>query len=180
MLCFFCVFNPLFLRVCLHLRQVCFCCSSLLCFRVVDSAGFSLCFPPFPPLYLLLRYCIYNFVLFRFCAVLFACLLLILKHNNMLVFLPLVLLVLQGRVILAGSVCFCFFLLCYFCLFAKGMQYFGGVCLVALNLPLFAFFQAGLLFFFLSCVFLLFATRGKYRRPGPCGHPNAFFTCLPI
>ena len=180
MLCFFLCVLPFFLHVCLHLRQVHFCCSRLLCFRVVDSAGFSLCFPPFPPFYLLLRYCICNFSLFRFCSVLFACVLIILKHNDMLLFLPLVLLVLQGRVILAGSVCFCFFLFCSFCLLVKGRQCFSGLCLVALCLLLVAFFQAGLLFFFLFCIFLLFATRGEYRRPGPCGHSNAFFACPPI
>ena len=33
---------------------------------------------------------------------------------------------------------------------------------------------------FWFAVFLPFATRGKYRRPGPCGHSHAFLACPPM
>ena len=98
----------------------------------------------------------------------------------MLLFLPLVFLVFCGPADSAGSVCFCPFLLCSLCPLTDNMQYLSALLLVALRLTLFAFFLAGLFGFLFLCVFLLFATRGKYRRPGPCGHANAFFACPPI
>ena len=51
--------------------------------------------------------------------------------------------------------------------------------MVTLSPPLFALFFAGLLLCFFLSVFLRFATRGEYCRPGPCGHPHAFSACPP-
>ena len=176
---FFLCVSPPFLHVYLYLRQVYFCCSRLLRFRVVDSAGFSLCSPPFPPdlpvVCALHVQCFDVPFLLRF----FFCSLRFLRQNSVLLFLPLALLVFCGPAGSAGSVCFCLFLLCSLCLLANNRQYLGGLLLVALCLSLFAFFLAGLLFLLLFCVFLLFVTRDKYRRPGPCGHSNAFLTCPP-
>ena len=176
---FFVCLTPFFLRVCLHLRQVYFCCSHLLCFRAVDSAGFSLCSPspPFPPIYLLFMHCICNALMFCFCFVLFS----------------------ARYIFLRQIVCCCFCRLCFLCFVAPLIQLVPcasapfcsarfACSLIKVNisvvcfwlyffLSLFAFFLAGLFGFLFLCVFLLFATRDKYRRPGPCGHSNTFFAC---
>ena len=181
MLCFFCVLNPLFLRVCLHLRQVYFCCSRLLCFRAVDSAGFSLCFPPpFPPIYLLFMHCICNALMFCFCFVLFS----------------------ARCIFLRQIVCCCFCRLCFLCFVAPLIQLvpcasapfcsarfarWPIICNIWVLCFWLRFVWLCLRFFLLVycptcwlCVFLLFATLGKYRRPGPCGHSNAFFASSPM
>ena len=145
MLCFFCVFEPFFLHVSFHLRQVHFCYNRLLCFWVVDSARLILCFPLFPPdipvscpLQML---CFDVLILFRS----FFCSLPILRHNRMLMLLPLTFLVFCGPTDLAGSVCICPFLLCSLCLFPNYSQYLGSLLLVVL-------FCLCLRFFLLVCL----------------------------
>ena len=89
------------------------------------------------------------------------------------------LLVFCGRAGSADFVCFYLFRLCPLCLLLDNGQYLGGVRLVTFSPPLFALFFAGLLICFFLSVFLRFATRGEYCRPGPCGHPHAFSACPP-
>jgi hypothetical protein len=98
----------------------------------------------------------------------------------MLLLLCLVLALFSARVGSARLARFFRFLFYCFWLLASGWQYLGGAYFGYTIIAVFARFVAGFLLFFLVCCFLAVVTRGKYRRPGPCGHSHAFFACPPI
>ena len=98
----------------------------------------------------------------------------------MSIFLLLVLTVFVARVVSAGFVRFCLFLLCSFCLLTCNKYSPSGESFGCAFLSLFVFFLLVSCSSFWVCCFLAVAIRDKYRRPGPCGHSNAFFSCPPI
>ena len=139
------------------------------------------CLPPpfFPPDLLLTKHWMLNSVLFLFSTVLFSRFLFFYSKIYMSLFLLLV----------VGAFCVLLFRLvsCVPCLFfalffvlASNWSKLGDIYFSYNIFSLFACFLAGLLCFFLVCCFLTVAIRDKYRRPGPCEHPHAFFAWPPI
>ena len=103
-----------------------------------------------------------------------------LKHKWHVAILLLALTVFFARVISAGIVRFFIFLLRCFSFWSSNEHKLGDLSLVWNILPVFVFFLAGLLCFFLFYSFFAFVIRYKHRRLGPCRHFHTLFACPPM